>query len=644
LTLPYLAYAVTVLEAGYRDNALRRAPVAYIPLARELRLRNAGTSREILNLDQATELASRVRSLSEEERASARAYAEAALRAVGKLMPAAEEQLSLEEAPQAVPGQRSAWTLPTVDLLEPKASDTQISDSMLRSMEQRLQATLNGFRNLKAEVRPEYTHVGPRVLRFGILPTGIPVMQNGAPKRDTQGIVYERRTTMSQIAERESDIMAALEADSIRLQKPVPGTPFLGVEIPNPFPQTVSLREILESKEYEIARAQSRSKLLFALGRTVAGQPRFCDIAKAPHILVAGATNTGKSVLLNALICSVLMQATPEDVRMLMVDPKRVELTMYNGIRHLLRPVVTDVDKVVPLLKNALGEMDRRYRLFEQVGVRNLTGYRKQRAERLAHGDSSLPNLPAILIIIDELADLMMVAADEVETSICRLAQLARATGIHLVIATQRPSVDVITGLIKANIPTRIAFAVASQVDSRTIIDMVGAEKLLGAGDMLYLPADARTPERLQGAFVSDEDAEAMATFWQMAQPSIGVQLAEEWTDEAEEEDDLEEERDEREREAESSKEGNDNADEALVQRIINELLPGQEWISVSRFRRVFRIGETRAGRLMDILAARGLVGASPEGPRNERRVLLTNNGQLSPEQSKAEEASSLSS
>jgi DNA segregation ATPase FtsK/SpoIIIE-like protein len=637
---------VTVLEAGYRDNALRRAPVTYVPLARELRLRNAGTSREMLNLDQAAELASRVRSLSEEERTSARAYAEAALRAVGKPMPATIEQLSLEEAPQASPGQQSAWTLPTVDLLEPKASDTQISDSMLRSMEQRLQATLNGFRNLKAEVRPEYTHVGPRVLRFGILPTGIPVMQNGAPKRDAQGnIVYERRTTMSQIAERESDIMAALEANSIRLQKPVPGTPFLGVEIPNPSQQTVSLRELLESKEYEFARAQSRSKLLFALGRTVAGQPRFCDVARAPHILVAGATNTGKSVLLNALICSVLMQATPEDVRMLMVDPKRVELTMYNGIRHLLRPVVTDVDKVVPLLKNALGEMERRYRLFEQVGVRNLVGYRKQRAERLARGDSSsLPNLPAILIIIDELADLMMVAADEVEDSICRLAQLARATGIHLVIATQRPSVDVITGLIKANIPTRIAFTVASQVDSRTIIDMAGAEKLLGAGDMLYLPADARTPERLQGAFVSDEDAEAMATFWQTAQPSIGVQPAFEWTDEAEENDDLEEGRDEQEREADSPKEGNDNADEALLQRIINELLPGQEWISASRFRRVFRIGETRAGRLMDILAARGLVGASPEGPRNERRVLLANNGQLSPEQGKTEEASSLSS
>ncbi len=610
-----------------------------MPLARELRLRNAGTGREMLNLDQAAELASVVRGLNAEERESARAYAEAALRAIGKLMPATVEMLELEESP-SISGQQSAWTLPPVDLLELPDTDTHIPESVLRSMEQRLQATLNGFRNLKAEVRPEYTHVGPRVLRFGILPTGIPVMQqNGAPKRDQQGnIVYERRTTMSQIGERESDIMAALEANSIRLQKPVPGTGYVGVEIPNPHPQYVSLREILESKEYELARSKSRSKLLFALGRTVAGQARFCDIAKAPHILVAGATNTGKSVLLNALICSVLMQASPEDVRMLMVDPKRVELTLYNGIRHLLRPVVTDVDKVVPLLKNAIGEMDRRYRLFEQLGVRNLTGYRKQRAERLARGDTSLANLPAILIIIDELADLMMVAADEVEDQICRLAQLARATGIHLVIATQRPSVDVITGLIKANIPTRISFAVSSQVDSRTILDLVGAEKLLGAGDMLYLPADARTPERIQGAFVSDEDAEAMATYWKTAQPSVGVQLAETWTDE--DDDQEKEEAEQEEREEAGGTQGNDNSDEALVQRVINELMPGQEWISASRFRRVFRIGETRAGRIMDILAARGLVSATPEGPRNERRVLLTNNEQPDSEQDEAQEVS----
>ena len=625
-----------MLSAGYRDNALRRPPVAYLPLARELRLRNAGTGREMLNLDQVAELASRVGSLTEEERESARAYAEAALRAVGQLMPAAVEQLSLEESPQATPGQRSAWTLPPVDLLEPPATDTQISESTLRAMEQRLQATLNGFRNLKAEVRPEYTHVGPRVLRFGILPTGIPVMQqNGAPKRDQQGnIVYERRTTMSQIAERESDMMAALEANSIRLQKPVPGTGYVGVEIPNPYPQHVSLREILESKEYQIARQHTRSKLLFALGRTVAGQPRFCDIAKAPHILVAGATNTGKSVLLNALICSVLMQATPEDVRMLMVDPKRVELTMYNGIRHLLRPVVTDVDKVVPLLKNAIGEMDRRYRLFEQLGVRNLAGYRKQRAERLARGDTSLANLPAILIIIDELADLMMAAADEVEDNICRLAQLARATGIHLVIATQRPSVDVITGLIKANIPTRISFAVASQVDSRTIIDMAGAEKLLGAGDMLYLPADARTPERLQGAFVSDEDAEAMASYWRTAQSSIGVQLVEEWTDEAD--DGLEEEEEERD---DGSSQGESDSDEALVQRAI-ELMRGMEWISASRFAREFKVGNTRAGRIMDILVARGMVSATADGPRSTRRVLLANNEQSDQKRDEAEEVS----
>src|SRR5579884_3803389 len=218
--------------------------------------------------------------------------------------------------------------------------------------------------------------------------------------------------------------------------------------------------------------------------------------------------------MINTIIASILTQATPDDVRLLLVDPKMVELNMYNGIPHLLSPVVTEVDKVVPLLKNAINEMERRYRLFSQLNVRNLDGYRKLRREKIAKGDTSLNNLPAIVIIIDELADLMMAAPEEVEGMICRLAQLARATGIHLVVATQRPSVDVITGLIKANIPTRISFMVSSAIDSRTIIDMGGAERLLGRGDMLYLPADAGKPERIQGAFVADDEAERLVNYW----------------------------------------------------------------------------------------------------------------------------------
>src|SRR5205807_447439 len=241
---------------------------------------------------------------------------------------------------------------------------------------------------------------------------------------------------------------------------------------------------------------------------------RVGDLARMPHLLIAGATGAGKSVCINTIIASILTQASPEDVRLLLVDPKMVELNMYSGIPHLLFPVVTEVERVVPLLRNAISEMEKRYRLFSQLGVRNLDGYRKLRAEKIVRGDFSLKNLPAIVMIIDELADLMMAAPEEVEGMICRLAQLARATGIHLVVATQRPSVDVITGLIKANIPTRISFMVSSAVDSRTIIDMGGAERLLGRGDMLYLPADAGRPERIQGSFVADEEVERLVLYW----------------------------------------------------------------------------------------------------------------------------------
>src|SRR5947209_9933092 len=303
-----------------------------------------------------------------------------------------------------------------------------------------------------------------------------------------------------------------LEDKTIRMEAPVPGRPYIGVEIPNKNSRLVTLREVLESKEYQAARA--KSKLAIALGKDVAGAVRVGDLTRMPHLLIAGATGAGKSVCINTIIASILTQASPEDVRLLLVDPKMVELNMYSGIPHLLFPVVTEVERVVPLLRNAISEMEKRYRLFSQLGVRNLDGYRKLRAEKIVRGDFSLKNLPAIVMIIDELADLMMAAPEEVEGMICRLAQLARATGIHIVVATQRPSVDVITGLIKANIPTRISFMVSSAVDSRTIIDMGGAERLLGRGDMLYLPADAGRPERIQGAFLADNEAEKLVEYW----------------------------------------------------------------------------------------------------------------------------------
>ena len=439
-----------------------------------------------------------------------------------------QAQMTLPETPSE-PGVVRPWRLPDVRVLPPlRVEDTQVlalQEARLKEevaqAAQKLQQTCDSL-NVKVDVKPEDISIGPTVIRFGIRPTGKPTMKQDekgrlVPLRDGAGnVIYESRTRVSRIMALQNDLALALEARSIRMQAPVPGRPFVGVEIPNKNSRLVTLREILESKEY--ASAKARSKLTLALGRDVAGAVRIGDLSQMPHLLIAGATGSGKSVALNAIIGSFLTQATPDDVRMLMVDPKMVELNMYNGIPHLLSPVVTEVDQVVGLLKIAIAEMETRYRLFSQLNVRNLDGYRKLRSERLKQGDSTLKNLPAIVIIIDELADLMMVAQEEVEGLICRLAQLARATGIHLIIATQRPSVDVITGLIKANIPTRISFMVSSQVDSRTIIDIGGAERLLGRGDMLYLPVDASQPERIQGAFVADDEAERLVAYWKEEQ------------------------------------------------------------------------------------------------------------------------------
>ncbi len=495
-----------------------------------------------------------------------------------------------------------------------------------------IQDTLRSFR-VDAEVRAEDISIGPTVIRFGIRPTGKPEMmkdEKGKPTtfvKDASGnIVYESRTRVSRIMALQNDLALVLEAKTIRMEAPVPGRPYVGVEIPNKNSRLVTLREVLESKEYHAAKA--KSKLAVALGKDVAGMVRVGDLARMPHLLIAGATGAGKSVMINTIIASILTQATPDDVRLLMVDPKMVELNMYSGIPHLLAPVVIDVEKVVPLLKNAINEMEKRYRLFSQLGVRNLDGYRKMRAERLLRGDGSLQNLPAIVIIIDELADLMMAAPEEVEGMICRLAQLARATGIHLVIATQRPSVDVITGLIKANIPTRISFMVSSAVDSRTIIDMGGAERLLGRGDMLYLPVDAGRPERIQGAFLADEEAERLVAYWhqqalehaeannsgngngnivgptnisalqQSAEP--GWELRDEDPDDFELDDDLLE----------------------RAEDVVREY--GRA--SISLLQRRLHISYSRAARLIDLLEEHGIIG-HPEGNGRSREILDESSG-----------------
>ncbi len=521
----------------------------------------------------------------------------------------------------------SPWKLVETSILNnPEEVKLHLLGDDTASLAKIIQDTLRSFR-VEAEVRLEDISIGPTVIRFGIRPTGKPAMKEDekgrlVPIKDAAGnIVYEQRTRVSRIMALQNDLALVLEAKTIRMEAPVPGRPYIGVEIPNKNSRLVTLREVLESKEYQAAKA--KSKLAIALGKDVAGAVRVGDLARMPHLLIAGATGAGKSVAINAIIASILSQATPDDVRLLMIDPKMVELNMYNGIPQLLSPVVTEVDRVVSLLKIAIAEMEKRYRIFSQLGVRNLDGYRKLRAERLARGDTALKNLPAIVIIIDELADLMMAAPEEVEGLICRLAQLARATGIHLVIATQRPSVDVITGLIKANIPTRMSFMVSSAVDSRTIIDMGGAERLLGRGDMLYLPADAGKPERIQGAFVADDEADRLISYWKqqavehaaavaaaanagnssksqagtIVPPAVepGWEVSDHISDEYELDDELLEQ----------------------AEQVVYEY----ERASISLLQRRLRIGYSRAARLIDLLEERGIIGRSETGGRS-REVL----------------------
>ncbi len=296
----------------------------------------------------------------------------------------------------------------------------------------------------------------------------------------------------------------ALSASPIRIEAPVPGRPLVGLEVPNTQKALVSLRGVLESDTFR----QMNAALRIALGQDTAGQAAVADLARMPHLLIAGATGSGKSVCVNAIIATLLLTHTPDTLRFLMIDPKMVELTTYNGIPHLLSPVVVELDRTVPLLRWATGEMDRRYKLFAKEGARNLEAFN---AKAVKQGEQILPY---IILVIDELADLMMSAPDDVERYVCRLAQMARATGIHLILATQRPSVDVVTGLIKANFPSRIAFAVTSQIDSRVILDTPGAESLLGRGDMLFMRPDSSKLERLQGGFVSDTELERLVRYW----------------------------------------------------------------------------------------------------------------------------------
>ena len=442
----------------------------------------------------------------------------------------------------------------------------------------RLQKTLYSF-GVSAKV--ENVSVGPAITRYELKPA--------------EGV------RVSKIANLADDIALNLAAETIRIEAPIPGKQAVGIEVPNTEREAVHLREVLDSEEFK----GNKSKLTVALGKDVAGNIQLADIAKMPHVLIAGSTGSGKSVCINTIITSIIYNAKPSEVKFVMVDPKVVELSVYNGIPHLLIPVVTDPRKAAGALAWAVQEMDNRYNLFAEKGVRDLKGYNKA-----IEKDEEAGKLPQIVIIVDELADLMMVAKGDVEDAICRLAQKARAAGMHLVIATQRPSVDVITGLIKANVPSRIAFAVSSQVDSRTILDSIGAEKLLGKGDMLYFPSGAPKPSRVQGAFVTDEEVEKIVDFVK----SNGTATYSE--------DILESIENSNKTDKEIAQEAaeDDDTDPFLMEAIQTVVETGQA--STSFIQRRFKVGYARAGRIIDQMEERGVIsgyqGSKP------REVLMT--------------------
>jgi S-DNA-T family DNA segregation ATPase FtsK/SpoIIIE len=398
------------------------------------------------------------------------------------------------------------WSLPPVDILD-TSPEVQFSEEDNLKRARLIEYTLGSY---GVDSKVVEINAGPTITQFGVEP-GWDVRYKEIREKDRDGKVQVRREEISKtrvkverISSLSNDLALALAAPTIRIEAPVPGKSFIGIEVPNMTSDMVSLRGVVETTAFQ--KQLSKTRMALALGKGSGGESIAADLTKMPHLLVAGATGSGKTVCLNTIICCLLMNNTPNDVRFILIDPKRVELTQYNSIPHLAAPVIVDTERALGSLRWLCQEMEQRYKKLAAAGARHIEGYNKDR--------KGSDKLPYLVLIIDELADLMMAGYDDVETNLCRLAQLARATGIHLVVATQRPSVDVVTGLIKANFPTRISFAVTSQVDSRTILDGAGAEKLLGKGDMLYMPTEAAKPKRLQGCFLSDTEIERLVYFW----------------------------------------------------------------------------------------------------------------------------------
>ena len=483
-----------------------------------------------------------------------------------------EEQLQKEERTKevlqlehTVTVEDENYEFPPITLLsEGDKKGIKGSKKALADTASKLQKTLYSF-GVSAKV--ENVSVGPAITRYELKPA--------------EGV------RVSKIANLADDIALNLAAKTIRIEAPIPGKQAVGIEVPNEESEMVHIREILETDAF----TNSKSKLAFALGKDVSGEAVVADIAKMPHVMIAGATGSGKSVCINTLISSIIYKAKPSEVKLVMVDPKIVELSVYNGIPHLLIPVVTDPKKAAGALAWAVQEMENRYTMFASKGVRDLKGYNEAVEQK-----GELGKLPHIVIIIDELADLMMVAKGDVEDAICRLAQKARAAGMHLVIATQRPSVDVITGLIKANIPSRIAFAVSSQVDSRTILDQVGAEKLLGKGDMLFFPTGAPKPTRIQGSFISDKEVEKIVNFVKAnGEASYNEDIIESI-----------EKANSTDKEIEEGSLDDDETDPLLAEAIEVVIETGQA--STSFIQRKFKVGYARAGRIIDQMEERGVI------------------------------------
>jgi S-DNA-T family DNA segregation ATPase FtsK/SpoIIIE len=468
---------------------------------------------------------------------------------------------------------KEGYKLPPITLLDPVEPKAKRTPQEMAVNIETLESTLEEF-GIDANVVEVAT--GPTVTRYEI--------QLGP------GIRVNRITALA------DNIAMNLAASHVRVEAPIPGKAAIGVEVPNTHPTNVALRELIDNKSFR----DHAFRLWIALGQDVAGEPRYTDLAKMPHLLIGGATNSGKSIGLASLIMSLLFRNTPKDVRLALIDPKRVEFTLFDNIPHLMCPVVRDVKETPAVLRALWREMDRRYDVFSNAGVRNIDGWNEKA--------SFQEKLPYIVVVIDELADLMIQAAAEIETSICRLAQLARATGIHLVVATQRPSVDVITGTIKANISSRVAFAVTSQVDSRTILDGMGAEKLIGRGDMLYMPIDASKPSRIQGCYVSEKEVARVCEFWkEQERPRYQIDPAQlaalsDRSDESEKSDRL------------------DENDPLWQDSVLWVAQRGEA--STSMLQRKFSIGFQRASRLLDTMEERGIVGPR-DGPR-PREVLMT--------------------